>query len=90
MGETTSPTEVTLPDNTSRRRGRRWSAKAFARTWREAKARLPDLRTMDLAVACDVTPATLYNWRKGQGKPGINEVLAIMDVLDCTMDDLTE
>lgn len=68
----------------------RWSPRRFQEAWERAKSREPKVRAMDLAVAADVTPATLYSWRAGNSEPNVNQAFALAAVLRVGIEDLLE
>jgi transcriptional regulator with XRE-family HTH domain len=68
---------------TEPRKLRKWSHAAFSTAWLDAKRANPKLRTMDLATAAGVTPTTLYNWRRGSGRPDLDQALALAATLGC-------
>lgn len=69
---------------------RRWSHTAFAEAWSAAKKANPKLRTTHLSTPCGVDPATVRNWRRGKGQPGVDQWFALASVLGIDPFALTE
>lgn len=92
MGDTSTET-ATLPRRTPASPGSRapqWSPRKFREAWEVAKRRVPKVRAMDLAVAANVTPATLYAWRAGSSEPNVNQAFALAYVLKVDIEGLLE
>lgn len=68
----------------------RWSPKQFQRAWDAAKKAVPKVRSMDLATAAGVLPATLYKWRAGASEPNVNQAFALAKALGVDIEDLME
>lgn len=70
-----------------------WSPRKFSRAIEAERARTGEPKTqlaIRLAQAATTSPQTIYAWKKGNGRPGINEALALAAALHVKVTDLLE
>lgn len=59
-------------------------------TYEEAREKAGFKNDRSVAIAADISPSTISEWRKGKYLPNTQTLRKIAAVLDCTIDDLIE